>query len=297
MIRYLTHIEIDKALWDSAIQNSLNGVIYATTMYLDQVSPLWDALVMDEYSAVMPLPVKRKWGFSYLIRPAFCQQLGIFSKHTIDEKMVFEFISNIASRFKWVNIPLNEANPGLGCETGINYILPLQPRYEMLSAAYVQNTRRNLGKSIERKITPEYSDDIKSLVSLKLAHAFSNVTATHQDFLISLVNMLRPTKDAEIIITRNGDGEILAGALFIHYGNRWIYLLSASTAKGKEDRAMFAIIDKFIRNHAGNLEFLDFEGSMIPELARFFAGFGAVPVNFPVLKINRLPFPLNLLKR
>jgi len=252
---------------------------------------------MNNYNAVMPLPVKKKWGFRYLIRPAFCQQLGIFSKQTIDEKMVLEFISNIASRFKWVNIPLNEANPGLGSATGVNYILPLLPEYELLESAYVQNTRRNLGKSIERKITPEYSDDIKSLVGLKIEHAFTSVTATYQDFLIALYYRLKSNEDAKIIITRNSDQKIVAGALFIHYGNRWIYLLSASSAKGKEDRAMFSIIDKFIRDHAGNLQFLDFEGSMIPELARFFAGFGAVPMNFPILKINRLPFPVNIFKR
>jgi hypothetical protein len=252
---------------------------------------------MDDYSAVMPLPLKKKWGFSYLIRPAFCQQLGIFSKLTINEKMVQEFISNISSRFKWVSIPLNEANPGLESATGVNYILHLLPNYEMLSAAYVQNTRRNLGKSFDRKVTPEYSEDIKSLVELKIKNAFTRITPTQQDFLIALFNRLRLKEDAEIIITRDNEKRIVAGALFIHYGNRWIYLLSASSAKGKDDRAMFAIIDKFIRDHSGSMQFLDFEGSMIPELARFFAGFGAVPMKFPFLKINRLPFPVNLLKR
>ena len=297
MIRHLSHTEINKAQWDACLQNASNGIIYAASWYLDQVSPNWEALILDDYKAIMPLPVKKKWGLNYLIRPAFCQQLGIFSKYPIDEMLVTDFINNIPQRYRWIYLPLNEGNPGLGRETGINYILPLLPSYDILASAFAQNTKRNLGKTSAAKVNPEYSEDIKSLLLLKIEHAFTSVTAIHQDFLIRLYDHSKLQGNAKIIVTKDKENVILAGALFVHYGNRWIYLLSASSAKGKEDRAMFAIIDKFVRDHAGSLEFLDFEGSMIPELARFFSGFGAVPLNYPILKMHRLPFPLNLMKR
>jgi hypothetical protein len=43
-----------------------------------------------------------------------------------------------------------------------------------------------------------------------------------------------------------------------------------------------------------DLEF-DFEGSMLPGLQRFYAGFGAKPYLYMRLTHNRLPFPLNRL--
>ncbi len=39
----------------------------------------WDALVLDDYQAVMPLTWRSKFGIRYLYQPAFTQQTGIFS--------------------------------------------------------------------------------------------------------------------------------------------------------------------------------------------------------------------------
>ena len=60
---------------------------------------------------------------------------------------------------------------------------------------------------------------------------------------------------------------------------------------------MFAILDHGIGKYADTGLILDFEGSEIKGIARFFAGFGASPVYYNTLKINRLPFPYSLFKR
>jgi len=276
-------------------------VIYGTSWYLDQLSPGWEALILDDYRAVMPLPVKQKWGIPYLIRPAFCQQLGVFAYSSIDNALIEEFIGNIPSKFKWINMPLNEGNNienlPISKESGINYLLSLAPTYDSLRAGFVQNTKRNRAKAAEKKIIAEYSEDISALVNLKLQHAFSSLNQSHMKFLNNIFERSKPSGDAKIICVMDEDEKMMAGALFILFRNRWIYLLSTSSSKGKENRAMFAVIDKFIHDHAGSEEFLDFEGSMIPELARFFAGFGALPLYYPILKSNHLPFPLNIIKK
>jgi hypothetical protein len=301
LIQYFSHNEIDKSRWDDCILNSPNGMIYGTSWYLDQVSPAWEALVYKDYTALMPLPARRKWGINYLIRPAFCQQLGVFGKSEIDNNLIMEFIESIPSHFSWINMPLNEGNFNEGMkitkETGINYLLSLSPSYHKIHASYVQNTKRNLVKSIEKKALPVYSDNSKKFFKLKLEHAFSRLTETHMQFLNDIFERYNISGEAKIVCVLDENNEMAAGALFIHFRNRWIYLLSSSSAKGKEQRAMFAIIDKFIQDHSGKEEYLDFEGSMIPELARFFAGFGATPKYYPLLKRNKLPFPLNFIKR
>ena len=51
------------------------------TWYLDIVSPGWEAIVKEEagcYVAVLPLPVRRKFGLRYLQQPLLTQQLGLF---------------------------------------------------------------------------------------------------------------------------------------------------------------------------------------------------------------------------
>jgi len=68
-----------------------------------------------------------------------------------------------------------------------------------------------------------------------------------------------------------------AAAIFAFSNDRAIFLLSASSERGKEWRAMFLVVDRFIELHAGKLAKLDFEGSNIVSIARFFRGFGAKP--------------------
>ena len=78
---------------------------------------------------------------------------------------------------------------------------------------------------------------------------------------------------------------------------RVIYLMSVSSSQGKEQRAMFRIVDELIRDYSGSNFSLDFEGSNIPSIARFFGGFGGRPEVYQSLSFNRLSVPLILGKR
>ena len=95
-IKHLKHKAIDFERWDSAIAASNNQLPYAFSWYLNTVSPGWEALVSKDYGFIMPLPVKKKYGFKYLVQPKLTQQLGIFSKSNIDENTVKSFIRKIA---------------------------------------------------------------------------------------------------------------------------------------------------------------------------------------------------------
>ena len=53
-IYYLPYQQIDKEKWDACIAQSSNSLIYACSFYLEALSENWDALVLDDYEAVMP---------------------------------------------------------------------------------------------------------------------------------------------------------------------------------------------------------------------------------------------------
>ena len=52
-IRHLRHNEINYSLWDKCITNAKNSLVYASTWYLDVVSPDWEALVAGNYEYIM----------------------------------------------------------------------------------------------------------------------------------------------------------------------------------------------------------------------------------------------------
>jgi len=296
MVHFLQNAEIDRVAWDKAITSSRQSLIYGMSWYLDLVSPGWCGLAEDGYTAVMPLTVKKKYGVSYLIQPLYTQQLGIFSGDFPAEEKISEFIAAIPLKFKYISLNLNFGNSSIPTifSAGRNkdYVLNLENDYNSLIAAYSENTRRNLQKA--KNLTISFDGRLNDLTRLKAENTSENriniPTKTIQNFVSEVMN-----HDAGFICSGSFEDSVCASVFFLHFQKRIYYLIPVSNPTGKDKKAMFAIIDSVIRKFAGTPAILDFEGSNIPGIARFFEGFGAVNQQYPALKINNLPFPLNKL--
>ena len=70
-VHYITYQQIDKSKWDNCIDTAANGLVYGYSFYLDAMAKHWDALVLDDYEAVMPLTWNKKYGITYLYQPFF----------------------------------------------------------------------------------------------------------------------------------------------------------------------------------------------------------------------------------
>jgi hypothetical protein len=77
--------------------------------------------------------------------------------------------------------------------------------------------------------------------------------------------------------------EILAALFYLIGRKHIIYLNAVSSPAGKEKHAMTLLIDHILKQLAGSDKIFDFEGSMIPGVARYYKGFGAVEVQYPVI--------------
>jgi hypothetical protein len=95
----------------------------------------------------------------------------------------------------------------------------------------------------------------------------------------------------------NKSNQLLASSVFFFDQKKAYYILAGNHPDGKSVGASHALIDAFIKDHAGQNLTLDFEGSDISSLAFFYSGFGAKEELYPALKINRLPFYLRWMKR
>nr|MBU9937149.1 hypothetical protein [Ferruginibacter sp.] len=99
-IRYLTYRQIDKPKWDACIDGAYNGLIYAYSFYLDSMAKHWDALVLNDYEAVMPLTWNKKYGIHYLYQPPFTACLGVFGKQ-LNAATVSDFLKSIPPKFRY----------------------------------------------------------------------------------------------------------------------------------------------------------------------------------------------------
>jgi hypothetical protein len=154
-LQYLHRNQIDTARWDQCIANAPNGLLYAYSFYLDHMSPQWDALVLGDYEAVMPLTWRKKFGISYLYQPFVTVPLGVFSSGPIDQALMETFIDHIPGKFKLIEIYLNTANNCFNSpfiEPRRNYVLPLTGSYESIEQHYNRHARRKLKKASEARL-------------------------------------------------------------------------------------------------------------------------------------------------
>jgi hypothetical protein len=309
-IKYLTNKEIDWNKWDACITNAPNGLIYAYSIYLSQMAKQCDALVLDDYDAVMPLTWNKKYGFYYLYQPAFTASLGVFGKN-ISEQTVKHFLTATPSKFRLTEISLNHQNnfPRVidGYYSRSNYILHLNKPYEELLKSYRDNHKRNISKSIQAGCRVNNEINVNDVIRLHqefLNHADHTNQHDHSNF-IALYHLLRKTETKKIDAKINAmvygitdpQNKIMASAVFFFSHNRAYYILVGNHPDGKTIGASHALIDAFIKDHAGKDLILDFEGSDIRNLAFFYSGFGAKEEIYPAIKINRLPWYIRLFKK
>jgi hypothetical protein len=302
MISYLKHQEIDKTKWDLCIAQSINSFVYGYSWYLDIAAPNWHALVLNDYEAVMPLTGSRKLFIHYLYQPYFTQQTGVFFKEELNEDDLLAFIKNIPSKYKFIDINLNEANnisrKKVKVKKRKNYVLPLDAHYTVLTKRYDEHCKRNVKKAKQQALTIQ-PIDIALAVAFYQKHK-GNVTqqVTNNDYE-RLIRILAEADQRGMVMPRgvyNVEGNLVAVGIFVTHNGRIIYLLGGASDDGRETRAMYLLFDDVILHFSDHPILLDFEGSEISGIARFFKGFGAVKQPYFKLRINRLPWIVRWLK-
>ena len=275
-VKRLHNDQLDKVKWDETIQNSSFPCIYALSWYLDQVAPNWEALVLGDYQYVFPLTVKKKFSaIKYIGSPNFCQQLGLFSREPIAEKMLLQFIAAIPSTYLRKDIPLNHSNPIIGgAQQRANFVLYASPIAE-IRANYSSQTKRNLKKALKNDLKVVSDVDFRDVISL-----FQNTkgqTIEKVDYSI-LERLCTQTSEKGILHTFGvyTNETLISGALFFEFNKRWYMILLASSTKGKELLASTLMIDVVIEKATSREFTIDFEGSSIASLARFYKGFGGI---------------------
>ncbi|MBK6281900.1 MAG: hypothetical protein IPF54_03830 [Draconibacterium sp.] len=300
-IKYINHKDIDAEKWALCIENAENSRMYANIWHLDRAAIVWDALVYGDYKFVMPLPVRSKFGFSYVYQPLFCQQLGIFPEP--QTSITEEFQKALFEKFKYADIHLNSQNhfdrKSMDFELlpRDNFLLDLKYNYKSLARNYSTNTKRNIAKAAKNNLQYIVGIQLEEYLAFKRANIKDKFLSQNMEKLKSIIALGQYKGMGEIYGVYDTENELCAAVYFCRWKNRVIYLNAATSEKGKMLGAMYFLVDNFIRANSERDLKLDFEGSMIPGVARFYNGFGATPETYFQLKFNRLPLPFKWLKR
>ncbi len=303
-IKYLQHSEIDFEKWDRCIAVSINGIVYAWSWYLNRICDGWDALIYGDYLYVMPLVQKKKYGIPYIYQPFFTQQLGVFSAFPANPEMVNSFLYAIPEKFRLVEMNLNYQNvPADGeilARSNITYHLSLAQSAESLRNGFSTNTGRNIKKAREQNLLVSPFDNIDEFIAFtrnNLLKKSPEIKTVHYQNLKRVISYALYSRLGELFGVFNPQNKLVAASFFVWSNRKAIYLAASSSPEGTEKKAMFLLIDHFIESRAGEELILDFEGSNIPGVARFYQGFGAHAVSYLSVRRNTLPWYVQIFRK
>lgn len=299
LINYIQHSQIDKEKWDACIRQAVNGNVYAFSWYLDLIHEGWEALVENDYERVMPLTGAKKFGISYLFQPYFAQQLGVYSTNKLSPAIVEIFLQAIPSQFKFAEFNLNSFNKITNENRKFvlfnNYLLDLINSYDKVLKKYSNNTKRNLKKSQNNKLSVSKNikpEEVITLFRNNKGREIKKWNDAHYNILKRLMYTSIYKGKGVVYGVYTEYNELCAAAFFLKNSNRLIFLFSGTSDLARENGAMTMLIDYIIREYASSRTVFDFEGSNDENLARFYKGFGAKKITYPGLRVNNFSFPL-----
>lgn len=296
LVKIMPAQDIDPLEWDRFIDSSPQANIYAQYWYLSTLSPEWYAVYFRKNNsviAVMPYITERKFFQSYINAPFAIQQLGLYTKDETfpDIETISQVLCQWLKQYAFVNYRFNISNTQhlerglekLSLQKQVTHLLLLNEPYNILYKNFSSNHKRNIKKAYKNGLTIQEDNDLDTLIELfkhsreGLAPIYNNLQYLH---LKNIYRSGMSRNACKIYTARNPEGKIIAGGLFLFYRQSIVYVFGASADEGRLTGAMTAVFDHLIQTYACQNLTLDFEGSIVPSLARFYKGFGSKEHSF-----------------
>ena len=260
----------------------------------DILHPNWEMLCDNQGNYLGPVPVARKFGFSYRLQPFFIRALN-FARNSEDSmNEILEFLSSSA-RYLHLNFSIQQNASFSG--QGHYQLLDLNPTLEEIRNGYSSNAKRML-KKIPIAYRVEKIDSPSDFVSFFKKQKGEELSGFTDAVWKRLSDLLEATKKQEhlSIFAIKEHNEILAAGVFLSYKGTCYFLKGTATSEGKNNGAMYALLDQVISVIQATHETLDFVGSNNEAIAQFYRKFGATNKSYSILKRNNLPRILKLFK-
>jgi len=241
-IKYIKNKDIDFILWDKCITRSQNGDVFGYSWYLDSIYSKWNAIVIDDYKAVFPVPVYRIAGIKRIIKPVFLSKLNLYTSKNINPEITSGLLKYLPVKFYnfFSDIKSLSDFPSKLSEKK-SYRLDLISTYNSVQKTYSSFFKEQL----------EIAKKIRVLSSLSLRK-----------------------NNGEIYGAFNEKNRLTAAVLFISSHYKTNIIVAYQTKEAQKKKALYGLIDHYLKTHSEKAVTLDFFGlSLMPD--EFYKGLGA----------------------
>lgn len=302
MISCIQRANLNIEKYDECIEKSAQSKIYAYAWYLDIVCENWCALVLNDYEAVMPLPWRRKYMQTYIYPPFWVLELGIFSvKETIQPE---NFLKVLFEKFQFVELKMNTKNHctsySLQLLTKQMHSLSINTPYELITASYRKDRRKDLRKANRASLKKVWNDSPKQLITLFQNNIGKRVKAlktTDYVILELLITECLKREVGEILSVYDSANRLIGSGFFLKHKGDITLLVSSTDLEHRKNGVNTFLIDTAIQKYKKDFKVFHFGGSSIPSIGNYFLSFGAKETSYQQIKYNNLPKLFKWLKR
>ncbi|WP_421745405.1 hypothetical protein [Chryseobacterium gambrini] len=272
--------EIDFDKYSKCLENSAQKNWYARKEVLDQLSGNWHILVYNDYEAVMPVPLKRKFALNLVVMPLFCQQLGVFSSKD-DFKINDQFLNFLKNRYNIFSYSFNHYN-------SFSQDLDKKKNYTIQISDYILLRRKKYFKG--RKSTAKCAQHL----------IYKEIDFSEESFSFMQKNFKGLSKNGDVekyrkylnfLYTNNSlklsgaylDEKLINIAVLIDEKDQLSLLGLINDEEYKDENGPSFLIDKILSFYIHEKKF-NFMGSNIRGIEVFFKSFGAELQEYPTLE-------------
>jgi len=277
-IRKIKRRELDLEKYAEALKASKNYRIYAEHWYLDvMTNKKWECLVYGDYEVIMPIPLQYKFGLKFVVQPFYCQQLGVFYKETISKEL-FEKFENRLHKYKVRAYCFNEENTESFQPKGekkVNHILHLNRPYTSIHKHFSKDRLKDIRRNSKLNLVLKEEFDFDLFFELRKKAYEELESMLDVNLTKKFIKSLIESKKYKAFTLYNSTQEVLSMVLFGASKSRLIQLFSVRNKSIEPKGAFPFLLNQLIEKFAKSEFIIDFEGSMIPGIARRNESFGA----------------------
>jgi hypothetical protein len=275
-LRHIIHENINRVLWDKCVSRAFNGDVFGFSWFLDAVFDRWDALIIDDYKAVMPIPVYIKKRFRKIAQKIIPIKFNLYFNVHIETK-IKDIDLNFTVLFKTINVIKTENKELFSNEMRFkkhkSFHMDLINSYDSLKHTYSDFVKKQIKISEENKIF--YNIGILPNGIALLASISDKLNKKQQNLIRKITAVSLRKFKGEIYGAFNDKNRLIATAFFLNSHFKTYLITSYQTKESINKRALFGLIDYYLKTHSELALTLDFFGlNAMPD--EFYLGIGAV---------------------
>lgn len=279
-MKIVESFELDQKKWDELVDH-YQGLCYSKSWYLNATAKNWCVLVDEQFTKGIALAYNKALGKNILYPPIFGRTSTFFGMEPEEYSLAFRVIQQ---HFPVGTLQVQEelAHHPLRSRT-FQHVTQRKPLNQL--------AKRMLNKALKGGLELQ-ATDYKLILPFVKQELGSKIKELDGANFQRLEDLLAKAQQLGFLISTGiyQEKQLAGGLFFIRDGKRIFYVQGAATEEAKKNGGMYLAMDEEIKQAIASGLSLDFGGSDLEGVRRFFIALGGEDVFYKAYDWDRSPF-------